>query len=161
MFLSKEPAERPVMDLFSCMKRNVIHISPESSMRDAADTFIRYHIGTLPVVDTNGKLVGILSIRDLVSQVFPDFVNMMQDIDFILDFGAAETRKPDNEMLMTPVRSIMHSPVSGKGDCSLLRASALIKKHNLLDLPVVDDEERLIGIASLVDIGTKFLQSWN
>lgn len=149
------------MDLISCMKKNVIHISPETSLRDAADTFIRYHIGTLPVVDTDGKLVGILLIRDLVSQVLPDFVNMIQNIDFILDFGAAETRKPDQEMLMTPVRNIMHPPVSGKGDCSLLRASALIKKHNLLDLPVVDDEERLIGIASLVDIGTKFLQSWN
>lgn len=149
------------MDLISCMKKQVIHISPETSLREAAKTFIRHHIGTLPVVDTNGKLVGILSIRDLVSQVFPDFVNMIQDIDFILDFGAAETRKPDDEMLMTPIRKVMTPPISAKGDCSLLRASALIKKHNLLDLPVVDDDERLIGIASLVDIGTKFLQSWN
>ena len=149
------------MDLFSCMKKNVIHISPESSLSEAADTFIRHHIGTLPVVDTSGKLVGILLIRDLVSLVLPDFVHMMQDIDFILDFGAAETRKPDNEMLTTRVCKIMTPPISAKCDCSLLRASALIKKHNLLDLPVVDDDERLIGIASLVDIGTRFLQSWN
>lgn len=149
------------MNLISCMKKNVISIAPDTSIRDAADTFIRHHIGTLPVVESNGKLVGILLIRDLVSLVLPDFVNMMQDIDFVLDFGAAETRKADNEMLMTPVKEIMQPPIAGEGDSSLLRATALIKKHNLLDLPVVDDEERLIGIASLVDIGTKFLQSWN
>ncbi len=148
------------MDLIHCMKKNVIHISPEATVREAANTFIQHHIGTLPVVDPDGRLVGILSIRDLVSQVLPDFVNMMQDIDFVLDFGAAETRQPESDVLMTPVKKIMSPPYSGRGDCSLLRASALIKKHNLLDLPVVDDEDRLIGIASLVDIGTRFLQSW-
>lgn len=56
--------------------------------------FIQHHIGTLPVVEPDGKLVGTLTIRDLFAQVQPDFVNMMQNIDFVLDFGAAETRQP-------------------------------------------------------------------
>ena len=148
------------MNLTSCMKKNVIFISPETTVQEAADTFIKHHIGTLPVVDPTGKLVGILLIRDLVSQVLPDFVNMMQDIDFVLDFGAAEFRQADDKLLKTPISKIMQPPIAGKGDCSLLRASALFKKHNLLDLPVVDEEERLIGIASLVDIGTRFLKNW-
>ena len=149
------------MNLTSCMKKNVIFISPQTTVKEAAETFVRHHIGTLPVVDPDGKLVGILLIRDLVSQVLPDFVNMMQDIDFVLDFGAAETNHPDEALLQTPVREIMQPPVSGRDDCSLLRASALFKKHNLPDLPVVDEHDHLIGIASLVDIGTRFLQSWN
>lgn len=149
------------MNLTSCMKKKVIFISPQTTVKEAAETFVRHHIGTLPVVDPDGKLVGILLIRDLVSQVLPDFVNMMQDIDFVLDFGAAETNHPDEALLRTPVSEIMQPPVSGKDDCSLLRASALFKKHNLPDLPVVDENDHLIGIASLVDIGTRFLQRWN
>jgi len=149
------------MNLLSCMKKKVIFISPETTVKEAAEKFTLHHIGTLPVVDADGKLVGLLLIKDLVSQVLPDFVNIIQDIDFVLDFGAAETRQPDETLLHTPVSAIMQAPVSGKGHSSLLRAAALIKKHNLLDLPVVDDSDRLIGIASLVDIGTRFLHTWN
>ncbi|MEL7590713.1 MAG: CBS domain-containing protein [Anaerolineaceae bacterium] len=155
------PRESADMNLLSSMKKKVIFISPETTVKEAAEKFTLHHIGTLPVVDGEGKLVGILLIKDLISQALPDFVNIIQDIDFVLDFGAAETRQPDETLLKEPVSTIMQPPVSGKGNSSLLRAAALIKKHNLLDLPVVDDQDRLIGIASLVDIGTRFLQSWN
>lgn len=148
------------MKISSCMKKNVHHISPETSIRQAAEFFVKHHIGTLPVVDEDNKLLGILQIRDLVSLVMPDFVHMMENIDFVIDFGAAEVRQPDDELLQKPVRQVMQPPVFVEGDCGLLRASALFKKHDLADLPVVDSDGRLIGIASLVDIGTLFLKNW-
>ncbi len=149
------------MKILSCMKRQVYFINPATTVREAAATFVRHHIGTLPVVDENMKLVGILQIRDLVSLALPDFVSMMQDIDFVLDFGAAEARQPDAGVLEKPAALFMQPPVYAEHDCSLLRASALIKKHNLSDLPVVDENEKLVGIASLVDIGTSFLATWD
>ncbi len=149
------------MILLNCMKKQVISIQPETSINEAAATFVRFHIGTLPVLDAQKKLVGILQIRDLVSLVLPDFVNMLQNIDYVLDFGAAEARKPDSELLAKPVNEIMQPPVFADQDCSLLRAAALIKKHNLQDLPVVDENNRLVGIASMVDIGTSYLAHWN
>lgn len=149
------------MILLNCMKKQVYSIHPETTIKEAAETFIRYHIGTLPVVDAQKKLVGILQIRKMVSLALPDFVNMMQNIDFVLDYGAAEALQPEPELLAKPVSGIMEPPVFAEHDCSLLRAAALIKKHNLVDLPVVDEEERLVGIASLVDIGTSFLTRWN
>ncbi len=149
------------MILLNCMKKQVISIQPETSINEAAATFVRFHIGTLPVLDAQKKLVGILQIRDLVSLVLPDFVNMLQNIDYVLDFGAAEARKPDSELLAKPVSEIMQPPVYADQDCSLLRAAALIKKHNLQDLPVVDENNRLVGIASMVDIGTSYLAHWN
>lgn len=148
------------MNISKCMKKNVHHIPPETSIRQAAEFFVKYHIGTLPVVDEDNKLLGILQIRDLVSLVMPDFVHMMENIDFLLDFGAAEVRLPDDDLLEKPVSQVMQPPVFVAGDSGLLRASALFKKHELADLPVVDNDGRLIGIASLVDIGTSFLKSW-
>jgi len=70
-------------------EKNVISISPQTTIKSAAEAFMKHHIGTLPVVNADGTLAGILQIRDLLSLVMPDFVNMMQDIDFVLDFGAA------------------------------------------------------------------------
>ena len=144
----------------NCMKIQVISIRPETTIDEAAATFVRHHIGTLPVVDVQRKLVGILQIRDLVSLGMPDFVNILKNIDFVVDFGAAESRKPDEALLSKPVSDLMEPPVFAEHDCSLLRAAVLIKKHNLQDLPVVDVENHLVGIASLVDIGTSFLTRW-
>ena len=42
----------------------------------------------------------------------------------------------------------------------LLRASALFVKNNLMDLPVVDGNHHLVGIASRVDIGVSLLEDW-
>jgi CBS domain-containing protein len=42
-----------------------------------------------------------------------------------------------------------------------MRAFAIIISHNLKDLPVVDQDGRLVGLASHVDIGTALLARWH
>jgi CBS domain-containing protein len=44
--------------------------------------------------------------------------------------------------------------------CGLTRAYALMLQHNLHDMPVISNEQKLIGVASRVDIGTAILSSW-
>ena len=44
--------------------------------------------------------------------------------------------------------------------CGLLRAFAIMSKHGIRDLPVVNKPGALVGIASLVDIAVKFLATW-
>src|ERR1700761_8825822 len=48
------------------MTRQVITVGPETSIVEAADTMLQYHISGLPVVDTAGKLVGIVSEGDFI-----------------------------------------------------------------------------------------------
>ncbi|MBN1666493.1 MAG: CBS domain-containing protein, partial [Anaerolineales bacterium] len=80
--------------------------------------------------------------------------------DFVHDFGAMETGQPTDEKLAEQVASIMHSPISVREDCGLLRAIAILQTNRLLDVPVVDQAGRLVGIASRVDIGAALLQGW-
>ena len=54
----------------------------------------------------------------------------------------------------------MEPPVFVEDTCGLTRAFALLHKHNLTDLPVIDVENCLVGIASRVDIGTAMLRNW-
>lgn len=148
------------MNISTCMKTRIYTVTSNATVKDAVESFIKHHIGTLPVIDEEDKLVGVILIRDLVSKALPDFVSMLQNIDYIQDFGAAELSLPDELFLREPVTNIMRQPIFVEKECSLLRATAMIKKHDLPDLPVVDNENRLLGIASLVDIGTLFLKSW-
>jgi CBS domain-containing protein len=143
------------------MKHEVISISVSATIREAAALFFEEHIGTLPVVDADEKLVGILHISDLLELVMPSFVRLVEDFDFVRgDFSIFETLLPPQEVAAQPASSIMVATVSVRAISGLLRAFAIMNSHHLYDLPVVDDDGRLVGLASRVDIGTALLAGW-
>jgi CBS domain-containing protein len=145
----------------ACMKSNVYFIREQTSIAEAAAIFSARHIGSLPVVDSAGKLVGLLQLHELLSLVLPDFVNLIGDFDFVHSFGAVENRLPDEEILRQPVTTRMHAPVAVEVESGLLRAYSLLDKHDLHDLPVVDHAGHLVGIVSRVDVGVAIVASWN
>jgi len=144
----------------NCMKRNVISIPSTASIRQAAALIVDHHIGLLPVVDDQGKPIGAVRLSDLLSLELPDFFSLLPDLDFVHDFGAVETTRPTPEELDRPVTVLMQSRGAVEETCGLLRAYALMLKHNLHDLPVVSTDGLLVGIASRVDIGAAILATW-
>jgi CBS domain-containing protein len=142
------------------MKRNVVSIPVTATIREAAAVFVKRHIGLLPVVDKDNKLVGVVGLRDLLSLELPDFVNFVEDLDFVHDFGAVEITRPPAKTLDKSIKNLMKEAITVEEDCGLLRAYALMLQHNLHDIPVVSKDGELIGVASRVDIGTSILSAW-
>lgn len=148
------------MHIRDCMKHSVVSIFTSATISQAAARLSKRHIGMLPVVDNSGKLVGILELWDLLELVMPDFIRLLEDFDFVHDFGAVETQHPTPEVKARPVSEVMQPPISVEETSGLLRAFALMRHHDLHDIPVVNTEGRLVGIASRVDIGAALLSSW-
>lgn len=148
------------MNIALCMKTSVISIAATASIREAAAIFVKKHIGLLPVVDPDHKLIGALGIHDLLKLEMPDFVSFMADVDFVHDFGAVEDMRPSAATLKKSVSTIMRPVISVEGDSGLLRAYSLMLQQNLHDIPVVAADGALIGIASRVDIGIAILKTW-
>ena len=142
------------------MKRNVVSIPVTASVREAAALIVKKHIGLLPVVDKEDKLIGVVGVRDLLSLELPDFVSFVADLDFVHDFGAVEITRPPARMLDKSIKSLMKDAIAVDEDCGLLRAYALMLQHNLHDMPVVSKDGKLIGVASRVDVGTAILSTW-
>jgi CBS-domain-containing membrane protein len=149
------------MKIADCMKRNVISIPATSTIREAAAIIVKKHIGLLPIVDTQNKLVGVVGLRDLLTLELPDFVRFIEDLDFVHDFGAVETTHPPAKTLEKPIKSLMKDAITVEEDCGLLRAYALMLQHNMHDMPVLSRDGELTGIASRVDIGTSILSTWS
>lgn len=143
------------------MKKAVISIRQNTTVKEAAGLMLENRIGTLPVVDEDGILVGVTTIQDIVQIIIPDFVDLLTDIDFVKDFGAKNT--PSMESLAKAneltVVDIMEEPVAVKTTSDLMRAISMITKYNLMDLPVTEDDV-LVGIASRVDICRGLLHEW-
>src|ERR671922_1807332 len=148
------------MNISTYMKRNVISIFETATIREAAAVFVENHIGLLPVLDKEGKPVGVVRLRDLLSLELPDFVSFFADVDFVHDFGAVETTRPSADALEQSIQTLMKPAITVPEDSGLLRAYALMLQHDLHDIPVVSAAEKLVGIASRVDIGTAILSTW-
>jgi CBS domain-containing protein len=142
------------------MKRTVYSIPSTATIRQAAALAVERHIGLLPVVDEVGKPIGVVRLGDLLSLELPSFFNLLPDLDFVHDFGAVETSHPSAEEIDHPVKSLIQPWIFVEETCGMLRAYALMMKHNLHDLPVVSEDGALVGIASRVDIGTAILAAW-
>ena len=150
------------MNIGDFMKRNVVSIPATATIGEAAVIFVQNHIGTLPVVDSDRKLVGILHMRDLLKLIMPTFVTLIRDFDFVRhDFGDFEHLRPSLEMEAHPVSEVMEEAVSVQATSGLLRAFALLDHDDRYDLPVVDENDRLVGLASRVDIGSALLSGWH
>ena len=148
------------MEVSLCMKKEIVKAPVTATVADSASIFCAHHVGMLPVFDDSGTLVGILQLRDLLHLIMPAFVDLIEDIDYVGDFGAMEDREPASEELNRPISEVMEEPTSVLDDSGLLRAFAFIHKHELIDLPIVNRHGQLVGLASRVDIGRALLSTW-
>jgi CBS domain-containing protein len=149
------------MNIEKFMKKNVISVPVTTTIGEAAAVFINKRVSLLPVVDAQGKPVGVVRLSNLVSLEMPDFLKLMEDFDFVHDFGAIESMQPTSEMLSRSVTTIMQPIDTIEEDCGLMRVYAIMLKDEIFDLPVTNDKGELVGIVSRVDIGTGILSTWS
>lgn len=148
------------MDIAAVMKRKVVSIRNDATLEQAVRKLVESRVGMLPVVDSGGILVGVLTLRDVLQLAFPSLTEIFDDLDFVNDFGALELGSITDEQRLIPVVDLMGAPTSVPAVTKLLRAEAAMRQHDLRDLPVVDAEGRLVGLASWVDVGVAYLDAW-
>jgi CBS domain-containing protein len=143
------------------MKRNVVSVPATTTIREVGAVFVKKHIGLLPIVDDDGRPIGMIGMRDMLTLELPDFITFLADVDFVHDFGAVEATHPSAKTLNKTVKTLMKPIVTVDEDCGLLRAYALMLQHNLHDMPVTYKDGKLAGITSRVDIGVAILSTWS
>ncbi|MEY4608762.1 MAG: hypothetical protein RL625_979 [Gemmatimonadota bacterium] len=110
----------------SGMIRNPITLQPSATLREAVALMGRFHISGVPVVDGAGKLVGIITNRDL-------------QFERQLDRPLADAMTREG-LITAPVGT------------SLDEAEQIMGKHRIEKLPVVDAAGTLIGLITVKDI---------
>lgn len=102
------------------------HLSPDHIISDAMELMERYRISGVPITDEKGKLVGILTNRDL---------------RFETEFSRKISEVMTRENLIT-------APVG----TDLMQAELILKKHKIEKLPLVDSKGYLKGLITIKDI---------
>ena len=63
----------PEAKISSFMKKDVIRLRADDSLKQVAETFNKYKFLTIPVVDKENHMKGIITLRDGVEAIFPEF----------------------------------------------------------------------------------------
>lgn len=105
---------------------NPFFLSPENTVQEADNLMHRYRISGVPVCDENGKLVGILTNRDM---------------RFISDYSGKIKEYMTSEGLVTAPVGTSHE-----------EAKQILMRHKIEKLPLVDDKGFLKGLITIKDI---------
>jgi IMP dehydrogenase len=103
-----------------------VTITPDRKLSEALEVMERFHISGVPIVEANGHLVGILTNRDL-------------RFETRLDLPISEVMTKEN-LITVPVGTTLHE------------ARAILQKHRVEKLLVVDDNYKLKGLITVKDI---------
>jgi IMP dehydrogenase len=107
---------------------NPITIGPDATLDDLDQLCGEYRVSGLPVVDGEDRLIGIITNRDL-------------------------RFTPVAEWATTKVRQVMTQPplITGGPGISRADATALLRQHKRERLPLVDADNRLVGLITVKD----------
>jgi CBS domain-containing protein len=140
------------------MKTELITISGDTTVEVAINLLIEKKVGTLPVVDNEGKLLGLVTMKELLARFLPAFFGEIEHIDFIENLGDMELPTHEHKKLLSEkvTDHMDRSPHYVSPECSILSAIIIMNRHNLSDLLVLE-KKRLRGLVSTVDLGAGFL----
>jgi CBS domain-containing protein len=117
------------MNLGEQFRRNVATVEPEATLADAGKVMKERNVGDVVVVEYD-EPVGILTDRDL-----------------------AMALAVDGQSPQTPVSEVMSKPaLTIREDQGVFNATQYMLGHQVRRLPVVDEDEKLVGIVTLDDM---------
>ena len=136
------------------MTREVITISPETEVAQAAKLLLTNRINGVPVVNDAGELVGILCQSDLIIQQknipIPSLFTLLDGF-----IPLTSSKKLDKEVekiaATTAADAMTANPVTVMPDTGIEDVAALMVEKSYHTLPVVDGE-KLVGIVGKEDV---------
>ncbi|MBK9012723.1 MAG: CBS domain-containing protein [Saprospiraceae bacterium] len=112
------------------MTTKVVSVRPEDSLEEVKHLLFERHFHHLPVVDAEGKLVGIITSWDLI-----------------------KSNKRFEEYGDFKVQDLMTTKVATLGPNDLIGAAAMVfLKHLFHGLPIIQDDGTLVGIITTHDL---------
>ncbi len=122
-----------------------ITIKPDQSVSEAVDLMSENKLHRLPVVDDQGKLIGLVT-ESVISRNTPNSASSLSvyELNYLLN------KLKISDIMIRDVKTI------GK-DALLEEAATVLRKYDIGCLPVTEEDDKLIGIITHNDIFTAFI----
>jgi len=127
------------------------YLKPETTLKEAANILRtakrdeeRCGVKGLPVLDAAGKMIGFLSMGDILKAVFPSYMGLMNLGDFTWDGMVEDMAKKAGNKKVSDMMT--REVISVEEDSSLMECVDHMLKHNVKRLPVIGKDGKIAGI---------------
>lgn len=141
------PIGVPVADV---MTRDVVTAYPDTPMQEVVSDLLHRHFRSVPVIDDQGRVIGIITNSDLVRRG-----GLPVRLELLRTFETPELHDALARLAQahTAAREVMTSPVvTVQPSLDVRHAAELMCSRSLKRLPVVDEDGHLVGIVSRADL---------
>jgi CBS domain-containing protein len=143
------------------MIKDVINALPNNSLKEVMGILVERKIGGLPICDENGILLGMVSDGDILRSIKP-IERRTYDFIFYMEHLGEENLQSRLRALME--KEIIHiSKTKGlitvSPEDEIEHAVSLLSNHHFKKLPVVDQNNRVVGVISRGDVLRKIQTS--
>jgi CBS domain-containing protein len=139
------------MNASDVMVRDVVTVGPEASIQDVTILLLKNRISALPVIDAQGKLLGIVSEGDLLHRA--EAGTQRRQSWWLMAFSSKEALA--DEFVKSHSRKVTdvmtRNVVTAPPDMPLRDIAALLEKNGIKRVPIVKDG-KVIGIVSRANL---------
>ncbi len=137
------------------MSTNIVSVKPDTEIIEAAKVLLENRFNGLPVVDDNGKVVGIICQSDLIAQQKSlPIPTLFTFLDGFIPLTSLKKMESEIQKIaaITVADAMTKKPVTVKPDTRIETVAALMADKKLYTLPVLDDAGRLVGVVGKEDL---------
>ena len=136
------------------MTSDVVTVTTDTSLKELAQKFVETRHSNMPVLDSTGKLVGMISETDLIEQQKPlhiPTVMALFDGVFYLDSEKRFKEQVDRVTATTVGELCSRKPVTCGPEATVREIAALMSKHKVHLVPVVMSG-KMVGVVARLDL---------
>ena len=147
------PATTPVRDV---MTSDVATLRPDQPIAEAADALAAGRFGAMPVVDADGRFVGLLRDEDLIAseaRVHVPTYLMLLGTSVPVPGSMRRFEHELHKFAGSTVAEVMdEEPRTVTSDATLEDVATIIHEHGVNSIPVVDPSRKVVGVVARADI---------
>lgn len=133
------------------MTKVVVSVKPEDVVLEILNLLFKMQISGLPVIDAQGKLVGMITEKGILSYILPSYIEKVGR--FIYEENPKSTKKKFAELSTIKVAQLMRREVvTTTEDVTLCEIARVMLTQKARRIPVIEKSGKVVGIVARCDV---------
>lgn len=139
------------MKVKEIMSKDVISIKPDDNAKEALALLFKLKISGLPVINKEGKLVGMFTEKGIIRYILPSYIERVGR--FIYEENPKSIKKKFIELQDFKVSQLMRTEViTIDDDTAVCEVARIMLTQKIRRIPVLNKEKKVVGIVAREDI---------
>lgn len=142
----------PRIAVEEAMSKPAITIGEKENIAKARWVMLKSGISRLPVVDTGNRVVGVITLSDIVERLYSIRLSRRKGYEWI---------QSEESFLAAPVSEFMTvPPITAPAGIDIVKTAVILLDNRISGVPVVTNSNIIEGVISNIDILRKYLETF-